>query len=919
MNGHARHWIDGAWLDSAQRGQSFDPASGQPIGTYADGGRAEADAAIAAAVRAFEDGPWKDDHALRATALEEIAAAFERHADALIDLLALENGKIKPEAAFEVGMVPGKLRYYAGLARSERGASGTPRPNVVSLVLREPMGVAGIIVPWNSPVVLMIRSLAPALAAGTTTVVKMPGQTAQTNALVARIIAEAPSLPAGAVNIFSESGSEGARRLIDAAEVPVISFTGSSATGRAISAAGARHLKRFGLNSGINLGLWRLRHQSNYTYSRYNGQARRKWNSIRTYAQRALPAWRSELTAGESYTAGNLLGSIGYRGLSLATDDRMLPESLRRYAPQVRGTAATAARVVISQNGRKIREVNVAPGPFVIDDLYDSAYAGDLDVQVFEADGSVSSFSVPFASVPESMRPGLSRYSFTLGQARQYGDGDDLFADFTYQRGMSNALTANLGLRVADDYLAMLGGGVLATRFGAFGLNSTYSSARVEDGARKQGWRIGLDYSRTFQPTGTTLTLAGYRYSTEGYRELGDVLGSRDALRHGDTWDSGSYKQRNQFNLLVSQALGGYGNLYLSGSSSDFYDGKSRDTQLQFGYSNTWGQLSYNLAWSRQTTTYYQEQGDQDPGVELLRRDRRSGQRNDTLTLSVSMPLGSSSRAPTLSAMATRRSGDSRGGSLQTGLNGTLGDERTWSYALSANRDSEVADTTWNGTLQKQAALATVNAGYAQGDRYRQYSGGIRGALVAHRDGLTLGPSVGDTFALVEAKGASGAAIRGGQGARIDGNGYALAPSLSPYRYNPISLDPVGIDPDAELLETERKVAPYAGASVRVTFRTLTGHPLLIQARREDGSVLPLGAVVVDDGGAAIGMVGQGGQVYARAENQRGRLLVQWGTARKERCELPYDLAGVSRDQALIRLRGTCRAATTDSNLENAR
>ncbi|POC72940.1 fimbria/pilus outer membrane usher protein, partial [Vibrio vulnificus] len=113
----------------------------------------------------------------------------------------------------------------------------------------------------------------------------------------------------------------------------------------------------------------------------------------------------------------NLLGSIGYRGLSLATDDRMLPESLRRYAPQVRGTAATAARVVISQNGRKIREVNVAPGPFVIDDLYDSAYAGDLDVQVFEADGSVSSFSVPFASVPESMRPGLSRYSFTLGQA----------------------------------------------------------------------------------------------------------------------------------------------------------------------------------------------------------------------------------------------------------------------------------------------------------------------------------------------------------------------------------------------------------------------------------------------------------------------------------------------------------------------
>ena len=83
--------------------------------------------------------------------LDELAAAFERHAGALIELLALENGKIKPEAHFEVSMVPSKLRYYAALARAETGRSGTPRPDVLSLVLREPMGVAGIIVPWNSP------------------------------------------------------------------------------------------------------------------------------------------------------------------------------------------------------------------------------------------------------------------------------------------------------------------------------------------------------------------------------------------------------------------------------------------------------------------------------------------------------------------------------------------------------------------------------------------------------------------------------------------------------------------------------------------------------------------------------------------------------------------------------------------------
>ncbi|HCR1547987.1 TPA: fimbrial biogenesis outer membrane usher protein [Pseudomonas aeruginosa] len=667
-----------------------------------------------------------------------------------------------------------------------------------------------------------------------------------------------------------------------------------------------------GLSGGLNLGLWRLRHQSNYTYSSYAGNTRSDWNSIRTYAQRAVPALRSELTLGESYTEGNLFGSLGYRGVRLASDDRMLPDSQRRYAPQVRGTANSNARVVISQNGKKIHESAVAPGPFVIDDLYGTAYDGDLDVRVIEADGSVSRFSVPFSAVPESMRPGISRYSATLGQARQYGDGNDLFGDLTYQRGLTNSLTANLGARMAEDYLALLGGGVLATPYGAFGLNSTFSSATVEKGRRKQGWRVGLNYSRTFQPTQTTLTLAGYRYSTEGYRDLGDALSARYADARNDAWNSSSYKQRNQFTLLVNQGLGGYGNLYLSGSTSDYYDGKSRDTQLQFGYSNTWRQLSYNLAYARQQTTWYRDlDKDYDPSLPAQYNLRHGSERSNTLSLTLSMPLGASSHAPNLSAMASRRSGDSRGSSYQSGLNGTLGESRTLSYAIAAGRDSDARGTDFNGSLQKQTSVATVSAGYAENSSYRQFNAGMRGAAVLHRGGLTLGPYVGDTFALVEAKGASGAGVRGGQGARVDGNGYAVVPSLSPYRYNPISLDPQGMGEEAELVETERKIAPYAGAAVHVKFRTLSGHPLLIQAQLADGGALPLGADVLDSQGVTIGMVGQGGQVYARAEGDKGRLRVQWSERPGDACLLSYDLdSGPRQDlapgQAVIRLQGTC-------------
>jgi len=244
------NWIDGLWLDSGVHHDCIDPSTYEVIGRYAEGGEAEARQGIEAAQRAFTQTPWKDDRQLRAQVLLELADAFELNAAELVDTLALENGKIRPEATFEVGMVPSKLRYYAALARTEYGRAAEPRPGKISMVIRQAVGVAGIIVPWNSPVVLMIRSLAPALAAGCTTVIKMPGQTARTNALVARIMSEAPSLPRGVINLFSEQGAAGSVHLVESPTVPVISFTGSTGTGRAISAAGAIHLKRFGLELG---------------------------------------------------------------------------------------------------------------------------------------------------------------------------------------------------------------------------------------------------------------------------------------------------------------------------------------------------------------------------------------------------------------------------------------------------------------------------------------------------------------------------------------------------------------------------------------------------------------------------------------------------------------------------------------------
>ncbi len=246
----ARHWIGAEWVDSPHHRQSINPATGEVIGVYADGGVAEAGAAIAAARTAFIDTTWRKDRALRSRVLNELADLFETHFQELSRLLTLENGKVRGEADFEMSLVAPKLRYYAALALTDAGRALQARPGRFSIVLREPAGVAGLIVPWNSPVILLVRSLAPALAAGATAVVKMPAQTAQVNAKIAEVIAQAPSLPTGVVNIFTEHGSEGARLIVESPDVPVISFTGSTATGRMISAAAAKQLKAVGNELG---------------------------------------------------------------------------------------------------------------------------------------------------------------------------------------------------------------------------------------------------------------------------------------------------------------------------------------------------------------------------------------------------------------------------------------------------------------------------------------------------------------------------------------------------------------------------------------------------------------------------------------------------------------------------------------------
>lgn len=247
----ARNWINGAWSADGGIRQSISPSTGKVLGTYADAGAEEAGLAIAAARAAFERPGWASDRSLRARALSELADRLAERAPAIALMLSREGGKLLPQTQWEVQGAVDWLRFAAAITLTQAGGRAMETaPGVYFRSDPEPMGVVGVISPWNSPVILSIRAIGPALAAGCTVVLKLPHQTALTNALFSEAIAATTLLPPGVLNTITESGSIGASMLVESPDVSAISYTGSTHIGRVIAANGARTLKRLNLELG---------------------------------------------------------------------------------------------------------------------------------------------------------------------------------------------------------------------------------------------------------------------------------------------------------------------------------------------------------------------------------------------------------------------------------------------------------------------------------------------------------------------------------------------------------------------------------------------------------------------------------------------------------------------------------------------
>ena len=248
-----KHWIGGAWVDSADGATSvrFSPAHGVPVSVAAKGGQIEAEAGIAAARAAFDIGAWSRTSGKdRATLLLRVADLIDRDRAAIARQEVLESGKPITQAMAEIEGAADIWRYAAALARTLHGDShNSLGPDMLGLVLKEPIGVVSLITPWNFPFLIISQKLPFALAAGCTAVVKPSELTPGTTVMLGKLLAEA-GLPDGVVNIVLGYGEPVGAVLSSDPRVDMVSFTGSTAVGKRISAAASATLKKVSLELG---------------------------------------------------------------------------------------------------------------------------------------------------------------------------------------------------------------------------------------------------------------------------------------------------------------------------------------------------------------------------------------------------------------------------------------------------------------------------------------------------------------------------------------------------------------------------------------------------------------------------------------------------------------------------------------------
>ncbi len=643
--------------------------------------------------------------------------------------------------------------------------------------------------------------------------------------------------------------------------------------------SGSDRASYLNLRNGVNLGVWRLRN-----YADFRQDSRSHWHSRASWLQRDIKSWRSQLRMGDTFTAGELFDSVQFRGIELASEEEMLPDSMRGFAPAIRGMAYSNARVTVAQHGDVIYETWVTPGEFLLSDLYPTSQSGDLEVTIKESDGAERKFIQPYSASARMLRAGRVRYSLSAGQyTPELAQGAaQPFTQSTLFYGLPANLTLYGGTQLAADYQAYALGAVKGLgALGSLGSDLVLADSRTPDNRTRTGHSLRVQYQKEVASSRTSVNLLGYRNSRGYYAFSEASLLHAHSVRVDNT--------RSRIEVSISQALGDTSSLTVSTWSQQYWHSRNRDMTLHLGFYNNTRGLSWGLG------CYYTKSPQQS------RADR-------SMSLNLSLPLGQWLTGGGVSYSTT--AGNSGYTSQQVSLYGRLAERPDLNYSLQQGSGNKHQGISSSLALDYQGGYGSRQLGWRQDKNRDQLTWSASGSVVAHPHGITFGQITGDSFAIVRAPGAADVAIENGSNIRTDGRGYAIVPTLTSWRKNYITLDSESMMDDVDVERQGQTVIPAGGAVVMANYQTRIGNRVLFTLRNAEGP-LPFGATVqlasAADDSPIDGLVAERGQVYLSGMPERGTLVAVWNSGQtRHRCHMNYTIPMDQRQSAVKIVAGHC-------------
>ncbi|KKF36280.1 hypothetical protein SY86_13885 [Erwinia tracheiphila] len=616
------------------------------------------------------------------------------------------------------------------------------------------------------------------------------------------------------------------------------------------------------LQTTLRIGAWRF-----HTYDSLIAGSMQQSHiqHLQSYAQRSVAPLLSELSLGDLNTSGEFFDTTSLRGVILKSDERMLPWTVKGYAPEVRGIAYSNAIVTIRQNGNVIYEKNVTPGEFNISNLAALGYGGNLDVTVIESNGVVRTFQIPYSSIPQLLRKGYFKYSVATGEARRLTQvTSQSLLESTLQYGLTDNITLYGGLQTTfeKNYNAVNGGTAFNTPLGAISTDITHAFVPQElkigsGNSLVDSSRLKLSYSKLVSQTNTHFNIASYYMAGNNFYSFDELMRARS--RQYDHREGHIERYRNKFEMAITQDLPDeWGQMALSGwweKNNNTHRNNTRSSYL-FSYRNNYDSVNYS--------------------VNVNKVYNFDGKEDTALILNASMPFGFKKGArPKLRASMSYSNSDAV---FRTSLSGsTQKDDSSTSFNTYFSQSSKT-NSNFGINVGHTTNKLQKNISYSQSMNSSSLAGSLSGGILLHGEGVNFSSYMGETIALVEAKSAEGASIKGHRNSRVGSNGFGVMSYLRPYEENILNLDlkgaPIGFDTEEDSLE----IVPTAGAVVKVKFNNnnQNNKSVIARIKTDSGNFIPFGARLYDESDNIYGTSGQGGITILSLPDEFKLLKVTW-------------------------------------------